>query len=80
VKSGKEQKHLVIAPLADPLYLEENGLKKEKEEGDPNYFTGDHHEEVWPIGHLPHQTNLDEKTKQLEISIESTHHSHPITK
>jgi hypothetical protein len=72
VKGCKEKQHVIIGPLPNSINLQEDGLKKEKEESDPDHLSGNHHKEIGPIGHLPHQPNLDQKTKQFEISTQST--------
>jgi CO dehydrogenase/acetyl-CoA synthase beta subunit len=73
VECCKEKQHVIIGPLPNSINLQEDGLEKEKEESDPDHLSGNHQEEIGPIRHLPHQPNLDQKTKQFEISTESTH-------
>jgi hypothetical protein len=67
VEGCKEKKHLIIGPLTDAIHLEEDGLEKEEEESDPDHLSRDHHEEIGPVSHLPHQPNLHKKPKKLEI-------------
>ena len=68
MEGGKEKKDVIIAPLTNPINLQEDGLKEKEEEAHPNYLPSNHDEEVGPVGHLTHQPNLYEKQKQSNIS------------
>jgi len=63
MKSGKEQQHLIKGPLANSIYLKEDCLEKKEKQSDADNLPCDHHEEVRPVGHLPHETDLYEKKK-----------------
>jgi len=68
VKGCKKEKHVIVSPLANSVNLQEDGLKKEKEEAHTDHLSGNHREEMGPVSHLPHQPNLNQHTKQPKVS------------
>jgi hypothetical protein len=70
VKGGKKKEHMIEVPLANSINLKEDCLKEEKEKPDPDYFSQYHHKEVRPVGHLTHQSDLDEKKKYFKITLQ----------
>jgi hypothetical protein len=54
--------------MTDSIHLQKNGLEKEKEEAYPDNFSDNHHEELWSVGHLTHDTDFSEKSQYRQIS------------
>ena len=75
VEGGKEKEDSLEGPLADPIHLEEDGLKKEEQQPDPDHLSGYHHKEMRPVGHRPHEANLEKQAEESEIAVQRSFHS-----
>jgi hypothetical protein len=63
MKRRKKEEHLIKGPLTNSIHSKKNCLEEEKEKPNADDLSGNHHEEVRPIGHLPHQANPYEERK-----------------
>jgi hypothetical protein len=71
MEGGKKKEHPIEGPLSDTIHLKEDGLEEKEKEADPNHLAGNHHEEVWPVRHTPHEADFDEKEKERKIAAQT---------
>ena len=61
MECSKKKEHVVVRPLTDSINLQEDRLEEEKEKPDSQDLTYDHHEEMRPVSHPSHQSDLYKK-------------------